>query len=177
MAKPHQRFFALVIAVLFFATSVATGALVVWQITQDGNQEITLDNNLEQNGEGMLQGTKLEGFTPVENVQELQIIDLEEGSGEVVQEGASVTAHYTGALAADGTIFQSSHDTGEPIPFGLGEVIEGWTKGVPGMKVGGKRRLLIPYEQAYGEAGRPDGGIPAQADLVFDIELVAVENQ
>jgi FKBP-type peptidyl-prolyl cis-trans isomerase len=120
-----------------------------------------------------LEGTKLENFKPVASVPELQIIDVTEGTGEVVPAGATITAHYTGALCSDGTIFQSSHDFGEPISFPLNGVIEGWTKGVPGMKVGGVRRLLIPAAMAYG-AHSPSSNIPPNSDLVFDIELVAI---
>ena len=97
-----------------------------------------------------LEGTKLANFTPVASVPELQIIDVKEGTGDVVPQGATITAHYTGALATDGTIFQSSHDFGRAITFGLDQVISGWTQGVPGMKVGGIRRLVIPAAQAYG---------------------------
>lgn len=121
----------------------------------------------------MLQGTQLNDFTPVEMVNSLQIVDVKEGAGETVQPGATVTAHYTGAVAATGLIFQSSHDFGRAIPFGLNQVIKGWTDGVPGMKVGGIRRLIIPAEQAYGATPPPGSGIPANAALVFDIELVA----
>lgn len=122
-----------------------------------------------------LQGTKLNNFTPPgKPVTELEIIDVKNGDGEVVKESATITAHYTGALVQDGTIFQSSHDFGDPITFGLNQVINGWTKGVPGMKVGGIRRLVIPAVQAYG-AHSPSADIPANADLVFDIELTAVQ--
>ena len=121
-----------------------------------------------------LEGTKLANFTPVANVPELQIIDLQEGTGDTVQPGATITAHYTGALCADGTIFQSSHDFGEAITFPLNGVIAGWAKGVPGMKIGGIRRLIIPATMAYG-AHSPARNIPANADLVFDIELVAIK--
>ncbi|NCS82876.1 FKBP-type peptidyl-prolyl cis-trans isomerase, partial [Candidatus Saccharibacteria bacterium] len=79
----------------------------------------------------------------------------------------------TGALAKNGIIFQSSHDFGKPATFGLDQVIAGWTKGVPGMKVGGTRRLVIPAEQAYGSSS-PAPNIPANSDLVFDIDLVAI---
>lgn len=120
-----------------------------------------------------LEGTKLEGFTPTDTVSELQIIDTTPGTGDEVQPGATITAHYTGALCKDGTIFQSSHDFGRAISFGLDQVIEGWTKGVPGMKVGGTRRLVIPAAQAYG-AQSPAPNIPANSDLVFDIELVDI---
>ena len=122
----------------------------------------------------MLQGTNLNNFEPVENVSELQVIDITVGDGAIVERGATVTAHYTGAVAATGIIFQSSHDFGRAIPFGLNQVIKGWTDGVPGMKVGGTRRLIIPAEQAYGATPPPGSGIPANAALVFDIRLVAV---
>lgn len=182
MAKP-QRAFALVAALLLLASSVAFSGLVVWQMTQkDSTSEIPADiqaqlqqqaesQNQPKETDGMLQGTKLANFTPVAEVPELQIIDITEGTGEVVAEGGSVVAHYTGALAKDGTIFQSSKDSGEPIEFSLTGVIQGWQKGVPGMKVGGVRRLIIPAAMAYGEAGSPPN-IGPNEPLVFDIELV-----
>jgi FKBP-type peptidyl-prolyl cis-trans isomerase len=184
MAKTHERVFALVLALLFLATSVATGAIVIWQVRKDNenNKQAASETasqtdttNNQQENQNMLQGTKLEGFTPIAKIDTLQKIDLVPGTGEEVKAGATVTAHYTGAVAADGTIFQSSHDSGQPIPFSLSGVIQGWTEGVPGMKVGGKRRLLIPAAMAYGANPPAGSGIPANADLVFDIELVAVQ--
>jgi FKBP-type peptidyl-prolyl cis-trans isomerase len=123
-----------------------------------------------------LEGTKLDNFTPLgkDKVAELQIIDTVIGDGVEVPTGATIAAHYTGALCADGTIFQSSHDFGDAITFGLDQVIAGWTKGVPGMKIGGVRRLVIPSAMAYGSA-RAAANIPPNSDLVFDIELVAVK--
>ena len=121
------------------------------------------------------EGTKLVNFTPpAEPVTELEIIDVEVGTGEEVQPGAKINAHYTGALVKNGIIFQSSHDFGEALTFGLDQVIKGWTVGVPGMKVGGTRRLIIPAEMAYG-ASSPAKNIPANSDLVFDIDLVAIK--
>ena len=119
------------------------------------------------------EGTKLIDFVPIAKVDELQIIDIEEGAGAEVQPGATVTVHYTGALCKNGIIFQSSHDFGKPISFGLNQVIKGWTEGLPGMKVGGMRRLIIPSEMAYGSA-RAASNIPPNSDLVFDIELIEV---
>lgn len=119
------------------------------------------------------EGTKLQGFEPREGVKELEIIDVEVGTGEEVKAGATITAHYTGALCKNGIIFQSSLDFGRPITFGLSQVIKGWTLGVPGMKVGGTRRLIIPAEQAYGAAS-PAPNIPANSDLVFDIDLIEI---
>lgn len=171
------RIAILVIVVVFFVSSFTLSALVIWEQfinKDDGNtsQETTAAQNETENKENTLQGTKLADFTPVDKVDELQIIDIEEGSGAVVEAGATVTAHYTGALAKDGTIFQSSHDMGQPIAFPLDGVIKGWQDGVPGMKEGGKRRLLIPADQAYGAQAQQ--GIPANSDLVFDIELVKI---
>jgi len=120
-----------------------------------------------------LEGTKLANFTPLPTVPQLEIIDIVEGTGEIVPENATITAHYTGALCTDGTIFQSSHDFGKPTTFGLNQVIKGWTQGVPGMKVGGTRRLIIPSALAYGSV-RAAANIPPNSDLVFDIELVSL---
>jgi FKBP-type peptidyl-prolyl cis-trans isomerase len=176
--KPHQRAFALTIALIFLVTTIATSALVVMSIINDNKQQdTTSDLPTETNpaNANQLAGTKLANFTPVASVDKLQIIDTKVGTGPEVKAGATVTAHYTGAVAATGVIFQSSHDTGQPIPFSLNEVIKGWTDGVPGMKVGGTRRLVIPADQAYG-ANPPEGSnIPANAALVFDIEVTAVE--
>ena len=120
-----------------------------------------------------LEGTKLENFEPVKLVPELQIIDVVIGDGQEVIDGDTITAHYTGALVSDGIIFQSSLDFGQPATFGQDQVISGWTKGVPGMKVGGKRRLIIPSVMAYGSQ-RAAANIPPNSDLVFDIELIAI---
>jgi len=120
------------------------------------------------------EGTQLADFEPRDTVDSLEIIDTKEGTGELVREGAKITAHYTGALVKSGIIFQSSLDFGDPITFGLNQVISGWTKGVPGMKVGGTRRLIIPAAMAYGSSS-PAANIPANSDLVFDIELVDIK--
>jgi len=124
-----------------------------------------------------LKGTVLSDFTPYgkkKKIEELEIIDTIVGDGDVVPEGATITAHYTGALCADGMIFESSHDGGRPATFGLHQVIDGWTVGVPGMKIGGTRRLIIPSDMAYG-GRRASSIIGPNSDLVFDIELIAVQ--
>lgn len=121
-----------------------------------------------------LEGTKLEGFEPIKHVDELQTVDTVVGEAGECRADSKVAAHYTGALCKDGTIFQSSHDAGKPLIFSLHEVIEGWQEGVPGMREGGKRRLIIPAAMAYG-ANSPAKNIPKNSDLVFDIELVEIK--
>lgn len=99
----------------------------------------------------------------------LKAWDVKAGTGAEVKPGATVTIHYTGWLTT-GKVFDSSHTRGEKAEFPLGNLIKGWQDGIPGMKVGGVRRLYIPYEQAYGAGGRPPV-IPAKADLIFEIEV------
>jgi FKBP-type peptidyl-prolyl cis-trans isomerase len=117
----------------------------------------------------------LTNFKPVSEVTKLEKIDVVVGSGEEVKAGATVSVHYTGAVAATGVIFQSSKDFGTtPVTFPLANVIKGWTDGIPGMKVGGTRRLIIPAAEAYGATPPPGSGIPANAALVFDVELISI---
>lgn len=112
----------------------------------------------------------------VELVATMLIEDIKVGEGEEVKPNATVTAHYLGTRRKDGFEFDSSYKHGtEPSTFGLNQVIKGWTWGLPGMKVGGKRKLTIPWQLAYGEAGRGKD-IPPKADLVFEITLTAVQN-
>jgi len=103
---------------------------------------------------------------------ELKYIDSKLGTGDLAKPGWNYTVHYTGWLY-NGTKFDSSVDRGTPFEFPQGQhrVISGWDQGFTGMRVGGKRRLFIPYQLAYGESGR--ASIPPKSDLIFDIELIA----
>jgi FKBP-type peptidyl-prolyl cis-trans isomerase len=103
----------------------------------------------------------------------LQYMVLQEGHGEHPTATSKVTVHYTGKLL-DGTVFDSSVDRGEPITFGLNQVIRGWTEGLQLMTPGSKYRLFIPYNLAYGENGA-GGMIPGGATLIFDVELISFE--
>ncbi len=105
----------------------------------------------------------------------LEITDDVVGKGREAKTGDTVKVHYTGTLM-NGKKFDSSRDRGEPFEFtlGKGSVIKGWDEGVVGMKVGGKRKLVIPYDMAYGEAGQPPD-IPPKAALKFDVELIEVK--
>ena len=113
--------------------------------------------------------------TPKQNMTKLIIEDLKVGTGPEVKSGDTVSMNYLGTLA-DGTKFDSSYDRGQPFEtqIGVGRVIQGWDQGVPGMKVGGKRRLSIPSELAYGAQGA-GGVIPPNADLIFEVELVGIK--
>ena len=110
-----------------------------------------------------------------EKAPPMDISDAAVGTGDTAVRHARVTVHYTGWLM-DGTKFDSSRDRGEPFQFtlGAGQVIPGWDQGVDGMKVGGRRILVIPPELAYGSRGAGDA-IPPNAKLKFDVELLAVE--
>jgi peptidylprolyl isomerase len=107
----------------------------------------------------------------------LQYIDETVGTGRAPEKGKPVTVHYTGWLT-DGTKFDSSRDRNEPIviPFDTGAVIKGWDLGLETMRVGGKRRLLIPAAIAYGDHGAGDV-IPPDSVLVFDVELIDVDSK
>jgi FKBP-type peptidyl-prolyl cis-trans isomerase len=100
--------------------------------------------------------------------------DVAKGSGPACKPGDTVRVHYTGTLL-NGTKFDSSRDRDEPFSFTLGRgmVIKGWDEGVGGMKKGGKRKLTIPADKAYGKAGSPPV-IPPDSPLVFDVELVEI---
>ena len=121
--------------------------------------------------------------TPGPAAEQLIVTDTKVGTGKEASTGATVYMHYTGwlyrplAKNMHGKLFDSSIPRGEPLDFvlGAGRVIKGWDQGIQGMKVGGKRTLIIPSELAYGSRPAPGSGIPPNSALIFDVELVDVK--
>jgi FKBP-type peptidyl-prolyl cis-trans isomerase len=187
MTRKRERIFTGFFAALFLLTSSAFAIGVIYSMVQQHNQKSsngassTPASSTNQSkgankvdNSNKLQGTKLANFAPLASIPQLQEEDTTPGTGAAVQSGATVTVDYTGAVASTGVIFQSSKDSGKAVTFPLNQVIAGWSQGIPGMKVGGTRRLLIPANLAYG-ANPPSGsGIPANADLVFDVTLHSI---
>ncbi|MGH9023284.1 MAG: FKBP-type peptidyl-prolyl cis-trans isomerase [Acidimicrobiia bacterium] len=106
---------------------------------------------------------------------ELQVVDLEEGTGAAAKVGDVITVHYVGAHHSSGGEFDASWG-GQPfpVPLGQGRVIKGWDQGLVGMKVGGRRQLVIPPDLAYEDRGTPDGTIKPGETLVFVVDLLAI---
>ncbi len=152
---------------------VIIGALLAYALYRAvaGTSGTSVAGNIEQ-GEAFLAENKLK-----DGVQEtesgLQYLVLEEGTG-TVNPGpkTKVLAHYHGTLV-DGTVFDSSVERGQPLDFGLNQVIRGWTEGLQLMVEGQKMRLFIPSKLAYGN--RPAGSIPGGSVLIFDVELISIQ--
>lgn len=135
----------------------------------------TIKNSLAEDTNEELSPTKIPSAdTTMTDVDELQIEDITVGTGDEAVAGKKITVNYKGTLT-NGTQFDSSYDRGTPFSFtlGSGQVIEGWDQGFAGMKVGGKRKLIIPPDLGYG--AQAVGGIPANSTLIFEVELLGVE--
>ena len=178
-----QRVAAFLLALLFLLTTVAAAIYVIYELNTESGivNETTTSTTQPQdtaNACGQSQVAAVEPraipttTTADIPVSELEIIDIEEGTGAEVQPGDCVAALYYGTLASDGQFFDGNYETGQPIEFPLTGVIPGWTQGIPGMKEGGVRRLVIPAELAYGEAGSGDT-IPPNSDLVFEVQIIS----
>lgn len=171
----------LFLAILFIVTALGVGVYAFFVNTGGSGQKGNYINcpvqplkAKQQTVNGKYQGAKLADFKPVKHVDYVQCRDIKVGNGATASATSTITATYTGALAANGVIFQSSLDTGQPFSTSLnGGVIQGWTAGIPGMKAGGTRRILIPAQYAYGT--QSVAGIPPNSDLVFDITLLSVK--
>lgn len=126
-------------------------------------------------GEFSLKDASVTPTPSINNTKKLKITDTKLGEGEAVKTGDTVVMHYKGILD-DGTEFDSSYKRNSPFTttIGIGTVIKGWDQGIPGMKVGGKRKLVIPPDLGYGENGAPPN-IPPNATLTFDVELLEIK--
>ncbi len=128
----------------------------------------------QQPKNGKVKGAQLADFKPGKKIDYVSCIDYKVGTGKEIRSStATVTVKYVGALASDGTIFDSSFDSGQPLTIQLTQVIQGWGDGLQGMKAGGFRRIFIPAQYGYGTQSVP--GIPPNSDLVFDVQLLDVK--
>lgn len=168
--KKRDRVIALVMAILFFAFASSLTIAIIVEAVASHNKTSNNSSNSSTSTSQSLVGTAMSGFTPVSSVPTLQSKDIKVGTGATAQAGNTVTVDYTGAVASTGLIFQTTQGN-QPVSLSLNQVIKGWQLGIPGMKVGGTRQLLIPADEAYG-ANPPSGsGIPANAPLVFNVTL------
>lgn len=149
-----------IIITSFFLVAVVLLSVFIWKAGENKTQ--------------VQSGVQKEYMEPTTNKTELKIEDIQVGQGQEVKKGDTVVMHYRGTLT-DGKQFDSSYDRGEPFEtvIGVGRVIAGWDEGVPGMKIGGKRKLTIPPEMGYGESG--SGPIPPNATLIFEVELLEIK--
>lgn len=187
MALSRRRPFAVAAAVLLLATGVAAGCGDDSNPSADANGAADLPTTLAPGGGGATptsadspeakaiaergEPTIAKVYGPV---SDLKITDDVVGTGQEAKPGDTVTVQYKGAVASTGEVFDSSWTDGEPVTFPLDRVIQGWSDGIPGMKAGGRRTLVIPAAMAYGSTAPPGSGIPANADLVFVVDLVSV---
>ena len=146
---------------LWLALVLVAGGLILYVVTGPGAADENKDAKVVTAADG------------------LKYQDLKVGDGETAKEGDVVQVYYTGWLTADGVTmgkqFDSNADGGKPFPvkLGAGEVIKGWDEGLVGMKVGGKRRLIIPPSLGYGDEDH--GPIPGKSTLMFDVELLKIK--
>lgn len=173
MAKlKAQQIAIFVIVGAFIFSSLALSGIVIWEMSK-GDQT---SNSQADTAEIQKQIDQLQAQQSNQEGAKLETTDIQVGTGAEAVAGKNITVHYTGTLKSDGSKFDSSLDRGEPFSFvlGTGQVIQGWDQGFAGMKVGGKRKLVIPAALAYGEQS-PSPAIPPNSDLVFEVELLGVE--
>jgi FKBP-type peptidyl-prolyl cis-trans isomerase len=154
-------------AIIIVVIVLAVTGLAYWMLeTMDGGKKGSEKAN---------NSAKFEDFQRSSAAGNLKIEDIVEGTGKTAKSGDTVVVHYTGKLA-NGKQFDSSVGRGEPFEFtlGQGKVIQGWDQGIPGMKVGGKRKLIIPSELGYGARGA-GADIPPYAELHFEVELLKIK--
>lgn len=165
------------LVVIFLILLSVVGGIIVFSYKKSSDSSLqtatpsaTITSDTSEAGESFATPSG----SPTMNTTELQIEDQKIGTGETAVPGKKVTVNYVGTLT-NGSKFDSSYDRNQPFSFtlGAGEVIEGWDLGVEGMKVGGKRKLIIPPSLGYGSSDL--GVIPPNSTLTFEVELLEVE--
>jgi peptidylprolyl isomerase len=167
LSESRRRLATVLVASLGLAVIVAV-ALIASGDDDSGGSSVEVSTDLSSKPEVQIP----DGTPPTE----LESSDVVEGDGETAEPGKQLTVQYVGLDYASGEEFDSSWDSGQPLPFklGAGDVIQGWDKGIAGMKVGGRRELTIPPDLAYGAQGSPPS-ISPNATLVFVIDLLDVK--
>lgn len=172
----HKRFLLIAVAgLLIFASAAALTGCGNEAADQPNQESVAPDTTQEQPPATEAQPEQGAGsIEPVPDATELKKEDVKEGTGKTVKENDSITVHYTLWLAKTGEKIESSKDSGQPATFPLakGSLIDGWVEGIPGMKEGGVRRLIVPPAKGYGSNDM--GTIPPNSTLVFEVELVSV---
>jgi FKBP-type peptidyl-prolyl cis-trans isomerase len=175
-AYNRQKWIAVIMAVGLLL--LIAGSVFAYRMQQNSPDLININDNkmTDLNGNNKANLTEaIPASQPIRTDSGLIMQDLVIGTGEEALAGDTVAVNYVGVLE-NGEIFDSSYSRNEPFPFtiGAGRVIKGWDEGVAGMKIGGKRKLIIPPHLGYGEAGA-GGVIPPNATLVFEVELLAIK--
>ena len=173
--------FCVVIGFGFYYLSVGFGDFGSEEISEPVDEELNQNNDSDildmDTNNNEFEGQKI--TQPEEDAQELEIETLKQGTGAECKNGDTVSVHYTGTLL-DGTKFDSSVDRGQPFSFTIAanppQVIKGWDLGVVGMKIGEQRKLKIPSDLGYGAAGAGGGAIPPNATLIFEVELLGIND-
>lgn len=179
MTRVRERLFAGFGAFLFLASACALTIFVIFQSSSGDSANQTASNSQQKtcsDSQSEPTLTAPEAYQPTEPVTALQSTDLEAGSGAGAKDGDCLVVKYYGTLASNGTKFDENFTDATAFAFtlGQGQVIEGWDKGMVGLKVGGTRRLVIPAKQAYGSQS-PSEAIPANSDLVFVVKLLRIQ--
>lgn len=176
--RKRDRIFAGLGAILFLVTTVAFTGFAIYQSTTNKTDPLTSQAQTAVCAMDTPPADVLaapEAFIPQGAVTELQITDLESGTGEAAKPGDCLQMKYYGTLASDGTMFDENYTkpTSLQLQLGVKQVIAGWDEGLVGLKEGGTRRLVIPAAKAYGDQAQ--GAIPANSDLVFVVKLVKIK--
>ncbi|HEV2412482.1 MAG TPA: FKBP-type peptidyl-prolyl cis-trans isomerase [Candidatus Saccharimonadales bacterium] len=167
--EAFSRYFIFFIAIVFIVGTIGFYLYTVFSSNNTTPTNSAATSTAQQNAQASEPVNK--AYIIKGPVSALQSTDITQGNGDVVSSNATILASYVGALASTGQIFDQSKT---PVQFSLSSVIKGWQQGIPGMKVGGTRRLVIPSSLGYGSAGTPDGSIPPNAALVFDVTVTKI---